>query len=152
MSTGTCSIADELPWGRPRSHAGRGATDYDVHVPLLSLPAIFGTTLEDIPAEVPYLAADPTLVAAWKREFEGHDGFKIGVAWHGNPRHPLNPLRSFHPSYLGAIAAVEGVRLYSLQTACAMNSQGRRACPSWTWKTAWAIFTIRLPSCRIWIW
>ena len=29
----------------------------DVHAPLLSLPAIFGITLETLPAQVPYLVS-----------------------------------------------------------------------------------------------
>ena len=32
--------------------------DFDTYAPLLSLPVILKTTLETIPAEVPYLAAD----------------------------------------------------------------------------------------------
>ena len=36
--------------------------DCHIQVPMLSLPAIFGTTLETVPAEVPYLATDSSLV------------------------------------------------------------------------------------------
>jgi len=35
---------------------------------LLSLPRILGTTLENVPAEVPYLFADPELVETWRAE------------------------------------------------------------------------------------
>ena len=40
---------------------------FDVHIPLLSLPGVLGTTLETIPASVPYLAADPRLLKHWRR-------------------------------------------------------------------------------------
>jgi hypothetical protein len=40
--------------------------DCDVHAPLMSLPAIFGTTLATLPAEVPYLSAEAVLVAHWR--------------------------------------------------------------------------------------
>src|SRR5690606_35881226 len=40
---------------------------FDVHAPLMSLPRIFKTTLETIPADVPYLAADPVLVDQWRK-------------------------------------------------------------------------------------
>lgn len=42
----------------------------DYYAPLLSLPSVFGTTVETIPAEVPYLFADPDLVDRWRRTFE----------------------------------------------------------------------------------
>ena len=42
--------------------------DCHIHVPMLSLPAIFGTTLETVPARVPYLTTDPVLVEHWRAE------------------------------------------------------------------------------------
>ena len=42
--------------------------DIDVHAPLMGLPRILGTTLETIPAETPYLAAERELVDSWKIE------------------------------------------------------------------------------------
>src|SRR5207253_8145999 len=35
---------------------------FDVHAPLLSLPAMLRTTLKTIPSDIPYLFADPVLV------------------------------------------------------------------------------------------
>ena len=40
----------------------------DVHAPFLSLPAIFGTTLDTLPAQVPYLVTDKVLVDHWGAE------------------------------------------------------------------------------------
>ena len=36
--------------------------DFDVYAPLMSLPKIFGTTLASVPASVPYLTPDASLV------------------------------------------------------------------------------------------
>jgi tetratricopeptide (TPR) repeat protein len=92
---------------------------YDVQVPLMSLPHCFGTTLETIPQEIPYVHADPALVAAWGKELSADGSFKIGICWHTSPyynamRSPLSqksiPLSAFAP-----ISRIEGVRLYSLQ-------------------------------------
>ncbi len=47
--------------------------DYDVHAPLLSLPGLFGTTLDNIPLDIPYLFPDPELVEKWKRELDSID-------------------------------------------------------------------------------
>ena len=47
-----------------RFAAAEGSLErFDCYAPLLSLPAIFGTTLESIPHTVPYLFADPARVA-----------------------------------------------------------------------------------------
>ena len=59
---------------------------YDYHVPLMSLPLAFGTTLETIPAKTPYLFADAALVEKWRRKLGG-EGFKIGICWMGDLTH-----------------------------------------------------------------
>src|SRR5262249_29710556 len=87
----------------------------DVHIPMMSLPAIFRTTLQTVPASVPYLFAEPELVEQWRRELASVREFKVGICWQGNPkkrsdRHPAIPLGAFEPR-----ARVPGVRLYSLQ-------------------------------------
>ncbi len=88
---------------------------FDVQAPLLSLPGIFHTSLETIPADVPYLFADPNLLERWRQELGALAGFKIGIAWQGNPgyrgdRHRSIPLGCFEP-----LARCSGVRLLSLQ-------------------------------------
>jgi tetratricopeptide (TPR) repeat protein len=58
---------------------------YDCHVPLLSLPRLFDTTLDTIPASVPYLRAPE----AWPAPF-GRDGrVRVGLVWHANPHAQL---------------------------------------------------------------
>ncbi|HEY7158656.1 MAG TPA: DUF6165 family protein [Gemmataceae bacterium] len=88
---------------------------FDVHAPLLSLPRIFGTTLANVPANVPYLFADATLIDYWRSELSGVAGFKIGIAWQGNPRFPADGMRSIPLTHFTPLAQVEGVRLFSLQ-------------------------------------
>ncbi|WP_109046990.1 tetratricopeptide repeat protein, partial [Azospirillum sp. TSA6c] len=39
--------------------------DFDVQIPVLSLPALFDTRLETVPSRVPYLSAEPELAARW---------------------------------------------------------------------------------------
>jgi tetratricopeptide (TPR) repeat protein len=96
---------------------GQGETlpPFDVHAFLLSLPRLFGTNLTNVPADVPYVAADPALVAHWRNELSAIDGFKIGIAWQGNPTVKLDFLRSFPLTEFAPLAAVEGVHLISLQ-------------------------------------
>jgi tetratricopeptide (TPR) repeat protein len=93
---------------------GTGLSEFDVFLPLLSLPRVLGTTLETIPADVPYLAADAALVEHRKSRLEAIGGFKIGIHWQGNPQSPLEPRRSI-PLAEFAPLALEGVHLISLQ-------------------------------------
>jgi len=89
--------------------------EFDVHVPMLNLPAIFHTELASVPAEVPYLSPPDDLVARWGDELGPPGGLKIGISWQGNPKHGRDRIRSLPPAMFAPLAAIEGVRLYSLQ-------------------------------------
>lgn len=88
---------------------------FDVHAPLLSLPRIFGTTLETVPAGVPYLHADVRLVDRWHRELDELPGFRVGIAWQGSRSFYFDRLRSVPLAEFAPLAAVPGVTLISLQ-------------------------------------
>jgi hypothetical protein len=88
---------------------------FDVQVPLLSLPMVLDTTLETIPAEVPYLAPDPRLAKQWRGKLPAREAFTIGVIWQGNPDYMFDHFRSFPLAELAPLADVEGVQLISLQ-------------------------------------
>ena len=88
---------------------------FDVHAALPSLPALFATTVATVPATVPYLSADPTLVERWRSELSASPGFKVGIAWQGNPNYPADRYRSFPLARFAPLAGVPGVRLFSLQ-------------------------------------
>ena len=81
----------------------------------MSLPGLLGTTLATVPADVPYLAADPGRVAHWRHELGSVAGFRIGIAWQGSPRHRRDRFRSIPLCQFAPLADIEGVRLLSLQ-------------------------------------
>jgi tetratricopeptide (TPR) repeat protein len=88
---------------------------FDVQAPLMSLPGLFGTTLASVPAEVPYLSVEPQLVKHWGERLGGAPGFRVGIAWQGNPRHKWDAHRSIPLAAFAPLARVPGVRLVSLQ-------------------------------------
>jgi hypothetical protein len=88
---------------------------HDLHAELKSLPAIFGTTLESIPATIPYLTADAKSIEGWRPAIEAIPGLRVGIAWRGDPGHFLDKLRSFDLDKLAPLAEVPGVTLVSLQ-------------------------------------
>lgn len=89
-------------------------TDIDCHCAMLSAPRAFGTQLATIPAQTPYLAAEPDRIARWRSHI-GSQGFKIGINWQGNTQSPADRGRSFSPALFQEIAALPGVRLINLQ-------------------------------------
>ena len=97
-----------------------GRTDslpsFDVHCPLLSLPRIFQTTLDSIPADVPYLFPPSEVVEDWRSKLHLPDEqFNIGLAWAGGRTFSSDRTRSLSLDRLAALAAVGGARFYSVQ-------------------------------------
>lgn len=92
---------------------GEELPPFDLQVPLLSLPYLFGTTLETVPCDVPYLAPPPERPALWRAKLPADQGFKVGVVWGGKP--VPDPFRSCTLKALAPLAAIPGVSLYSLQ-------------------------------------
>jgi len=91
---------------------------FSAFCPLSSLPHVFGTELETIPASTPYLKADPQKVARWSERIRaaGGDGaLKVGIAWAGRPSHPNDRARTLRWSQLQPLTQIPGVALVSLQ-------------------------------------
>jgi len=74
--------------------SGQPLPHFDLHCPVMSLPLAFKTTLETIPAEVPYLFADPARIAALRTRLGPKSRMRVGVALSGNPAQQDNHNRS----------------------------------------------------------
>jgi tetratricopeptide (TPR) repeat protein len=88
---------------------------FDLQLPLMSLPRVFGTTLDDIPADVPYLHADPGKLSRWRAALADVEALKVGVVWAGNPNHKGDRQRSLSAAAVLPRLMMPGVQLYSLQ-------------------------------------
>jgi hypothetical protein len=94
---------------------------FDLHCPLLSLPLAFGTQLDSIPAEVPYLAATEAKTSAWRERLGSRNGPRVGLVWAGDPRkwlpnaHRIDRQRSVTFDRLAPILQVSGCEFHSLQ-------------------------------------
>lgn len=91
----------------PAMVLGRGEPlpDFDLQCPLLSLPLACRTTVETIPCDIPYLKADPTLIAAWRERLAGTPGPRIGLTWSGRPSHSNDHNRSLRLDQLAYLRA-----------------------------------------------
>jgi tetratricopeptide (TPR) repeat protein len=95
LMTGFAGTAQVISRGDP-------LPDFDLHCPLLSLPLAFGTKLETIPSDVPYLQAPSSALTNWDTRLGPKGRPRIGLVWSGNAinerdRERSIDLRSFLP-------------------------------------------------------
>jgi tetratricopeptide (TPR) repeat protein len=87
---------------------------FDAQIAISSLPRAFGTRLDSVPAQVPYLHPEKWRLPRWAQRI-GEQGFRIGCVWQGNANPEADIARSFPLEALAPLASLEGVRLISLQ-------------------------------------
>ncbi len=130
-AAGRCADSD-LPAGAGAVdpvHAGRRAAApsgalpaYDAWIDQASLPQVFGTTLETIPAAEGFLRAEPGRVRDWRARLP--EGRTIGVAFAGNPKHSGDRRRSVPPELIDRLLDIRGVSLVNLQCGEAARGLG----------------------------
>jgi tetratricopeptide (TPR) repeat protein len=87
----------------------------DVQLPLMSLPAVFGTTLNTVPSQVPYLSANPSLIDCWRKRLRALGKVIVAIGWQGNRNFGADHLRSLKLANFKALSEIPGVALVSLQ-------------------------------------
>ncbi len=94
---------------------------FDLECPLLSLPAVFRTSIETVPWAGAYLGPDMKLAAEKLAQFSSapfptrEDGLRIGLAWAGNPRYKADRARSMRLATLVPLLRAVEATWVSLQ-------------------------------------
>jgi len=88
---------------------------FDAACPLLSLPAILGTSLDSVPARVPYLFVDGHDASAARCVRQQGRPLRVGLVWAGNPHHTSDAMRSIPARKLGALVSIADIVFVSLQ-------------------------------------
>jgi hypothetical protein len=101
----------------------------DVQCPLMTIPMLMETTLQSIPADVPYIHADPAGVRHWQNRVgsAAPGKLKVGLCWAGRPTHPDDHHRSIPLAQFSSLANLHGVQWFSLQKgpqAASVNDAG----------------------------
>lgn len=124
--------------------AGASLPDFDMHIPLMSLPGIFATTLDNIPSESPYLKADAKLIEHWRGEIgraarrkpagddaEARKPFLVGIVWQGSmkQKNESRSGRSIPLNHFAPLARLAEVQLVSLQVGPATEQIVRAPFP-----------------------
>jgi len=95
---------------------------YDAWIDQMSLPRLFGTTLDTVPGASGYLRADPKRSVVWSARLP--PGRKIGVAFAGNPRHTADRRRSIPLDLVVPLPEIPGVTFVNLQHAGSARGLG----------------------------
>jgi tetratricopeptide (TPR) repeat protein len=104
--------------------AGQVLPPFDVYCPLMSLPHRLHTTLETIPAEVPYLFADPQRATHWQETVRAHarGKMKIGLVWGAKPAPGLFAGRSIPLALFEVFSQFSGsIAWFGLQRGAAAD-------------------------------
>lgn len=93
---------------------GKPLPEFDMHLPLLSLPGVLWDTLDHIPNDIPYLKADAVLVDKWSNKIST-EKYKVGIVWAGNPKHEDDHNRSISLDIFAQLLKSPEVIFCSLQ-------------------------------------
>jgi tetratricopeptide (TPR) repeat protein len=90
---------------------GTGVSNYDYYASVFDLPHRFGTTLENVPAQVPYL---PLLTPDEETRIAGDGRPRVGVVWGGSPLHKNDERRSVPLSVFAQLFKEQKAQFFSL--------------------------------------
>jgi tetratricopeptide (TPR) repeat protein len=92
---------------------------WDWYCPIMSLPLAFGTRLDNIPAAMPYLFADPARAASWHARLAAlpdPELPRVGIVWAGGHSALMeDQVRSLTSAQIAPLLALRNVRWISLQ-------------------------------------
>jgi tetratricopeptide (TPR) repeat protein len=108
-------LAVQLPGLEAVTATGETVGGFEWQCPLMSLPLAFGTVMDTIPAEVPYLTVPEQAKAAAGALTWPENDLRVGLVWSGNPKYTDDRARSVPLPSIEPLFALKGVHWYSLQ-------------------------------------
>ena len=91
---------------------------FDLHLPLMSLPRVFKTTLESIPAQVPYLDVPkkvPNRIGISQLLASSKADRRVGISWASSPDQAACSQKSIRRDLLRPLGALSNINWYALQ-------------------------------------
>jgi Tetratricopeptide repeat len=101
---------------------------YRAYAALSGLPRLHGTRIDNVPAPIPYLHADPAKTVSWKERLDRLTprGFRrVGIVWAGRPTHNNDRRRSATLAAFAPLASLPRVALVSLQKGPSADQTGK---------------------------
>ncbi len=87
----------------------------DFQIPIMSLPLIFKTSVQSIPALAEYIIPDAADVARWLERLAPYNGLKVGLVWAGSRTLKADRLRSIPFQRFSSLLNGAGMTFFSLQ-------------------------------------
>ena len=97
----------------------------DYQVALMSLPYVFGTRLDSIPAQVPYILPDVARAARWQALLGEKTKPRVGINWSGNPLQARNRTRSMPLAMLEPLLRRDDIEWINLHKGMAVDEIGK---------------------------
>jgi tetratricopeptide (TPR) repeat protein len=90
--------------------------NFDLQCPLMDLLLVFGTTLSNLPNQVPYLKPTAEDVVSWRSRLTPHGTCKkVGLVWAGSSTNKNDHNRSVSLMRFAPLTKARGMRFFSLQ-------------------------------------
>ena len=99
--------------------------DFAARTPIMSVPAVLRTQLDELTATVPYLTVPPALVAQWRARMESGTALRVGLVWSADQTGRAGQRRSLAFDDLAPVLAVPGVHFVLLQAPPAAIAQAQ---------------------------
>ena len=101
--------------------SGAQLPPFDYHCPLLSLPAGFGTTLDSIPSNTPYIKPLPDKLSYWSERLGKRQKYRVALVWAGRPTHGNDANRSMRLQQFEALLRHPNIECISVQKGDALS-------------------------------
>src|SRR5208283_4890739 len=88
-------------------------SEFDLQIPIMSLPRAFKTRPDTVPDKVPYLCVPSALARAWGSRFPAEAGPKVGLAWAGGANLDADGARSIDLSMLDLLLDEKSIQWIS---------------------------------------
>ena len=93
---------------------------YDISIPLMSLPYVLDINLDNIPVDIPYIKSNQKGISEWQQKMDPAS-LNAGIVWAGRPTHQNDRNRSCSLGDFVSLFDIENVRFYSLQKGDAVD-------------------------------
>jgi FkbM family methyltransferase len=107
---------------------GGKVPEFDYRIPLLTLPKLFGTALETIPAPKRYL--EPPQMPELRLPPARNQALRVGIAWAGRPEHKNDHNRSVELIRFLEMTEIAGIEFFSLQKGRGEGDIAKLSCQS----------------------
>ncbi len=115
VQPGLRALLRDLPGIAAIHEFGEPIPPFTLHCPLMSLPAVFRTTLGTLPPPEPAIIPPPARAAAWAQRLGTWRRMRVGLAWSDNAAPHPDPDRTLPPGLLAGLVNRDDIDCHVIQ-------------------------------------